>query len=69
MAGQMPSVDDIIAWENGEMSEEDAVEFFQGLIDSGHAWTLQGMYGRQAARLIEAGLCKDTYNVLGKFLV
>jgi hypothetical protein len=47
----------IIAWETGEMDMEEEVEFFQKLIDNGMAWTLQEMYGRQAARLIKAGYC------------
>jgi hypothetical protein len=50
-------VDFIIRYENGECTEEEMIEGFQQLIDSGMAWKLQGMYGRQAARLIEAGLC------------
>lgn len=50
-------VDDVMAWEQGEMSEEDEVVFFQGLIDSGMAWQLQGTYGRTAQGLIDAGLC------------
>jgi len=50
-------VSKIMAWENGEMELEEEAEFFQELIDNGMAWTLQGMYGRQAARLIEAGYC------------
>ena len=50
-------VDKIMQYENGEMSEEELVEFFQMLIDSGMAWTLQGSYGRMAAQLIEAGYC------------
>lgn len=47
----------IIAWEGGEMSEDEAVELFQDLINNGMAWTLQGCYGRNAAALIDAGLC------------
>lgn len=48
---------DIMAYEDGEMEEEEVVEFFQRLIDSGIAWSLQGSYGRMAMRLIDEGLC------------
>jgi len=50
-------VDQIIAWENGEMDDEAEAEFFQELIDKGLAWTLQGCYGRRAMELIESGDC------------
>lgn len=52
----MPNIDDILAWENGDMDEEQEVAFFQKLVTSGAAWTLQGMYGRRAKQLIDAGL-------------
>ena len=52
-----PDVSDFIAYENGEMSEEDTIEFFQKLIDTGMAWTLQGHYGRTATYLINTGRC------------
>lgn len=56
--GAMPSVDDIMRYEQGEMDEAETIKFFQGLIDSGMAWKLQGSYGRAAMSFIEAGLCK-----------
>jgi len=53
----MDFIDKIIAYESGEMDENEVVEMFQGLINNGLAWTLQGHYGRTAMGLIEAGLC------------
>jgi hypothetical protein len=45
-------------WESGEMeTEEEVIEFFQHLIDTGLAWKLQGSYGRTAAALIDQGYC------------
>lgn len=55
---QKDLVSKMIEWENGEMDkEEDVISFFQELINTGMAWTLQGCYGRTASALIEAGLC------------
>lgn len=53
----MPPVDDIIRYESGEMTEDEMIEFFQGLIDSGMCWRLQGHYGRTAQALIAGGYC------------
>lgn len=39
-------------------SEDEVIEAWQYLIDTGFAWTLQGWFGRQAAALIEAGVCR-----------
>jgi hypothetical protein len=46
----------IIAYEEGELNEEDTVELFQHLVDTGLAWQLQGHYGRTAVQLMEMGL-------------
>lgn len=53
----MPDISKIIAYEGGEMTEEEMIEFFQGMIDSGVVWHLQGSYGRTAAYLIDCGYC------------
>ena len=37
-------------------SEEQVVEAWQYLVDSGLAWQLQGWFGRTAVRLIEEGI-------------
>ena len=37
--------------------EETILSAWQHLIDTGLAWRLQGCFGRQAASLIEQGLC------------
>jgi hypothetical protein len=39
-------------------TDEDYVDAWQTLIDSGLVWKLQGCYGRRAAQLIEQGICK-----------
>lgn len=49
---------DIIKFEEGGMTAEESFKFFQDLIDTGLAWRLQGMYGREADRLIKAGVCR-----------
>jgi len=48
---------DIIDYEEGNLSAKQEAAFFQKLIDTGMAWTLQGHYGRNAERLIKAGRC------------
>ncbi|HUW45770.1 MAG TPA: hypothetical protein VMW50_08240 [Dehalococcoidia bacterium] len=40
-----------------EGTEEEQIEAWQHLIDTGLCWQLQGWFGRQANALIEAGIC------------
>ncbi len=40
-----------------ESTKEEQTTAWQWLIDTGHAWRLQGWYGRTAMALIEAGVC------------
>lgn len=47
----------VTRYEAGEMEEAEVIAFFQHLINTGLAWTLQGRYGRTAVQLIEAGHC------------
>jgi len=44
-------------------SEEQLLEAWQHLIDTGLAWRLQGWFGRQAKSLIEAGYCREAKKV------
>ena len=47
-------IDQIIAYECGELDEAETLRLFATLIESGTAWTLQGSYGRTAKALIDA---------------
>lgn len=49
----------IIAFESGELDDAGVIELFQHLVNNGHAWSLQGSYGRTARALIEAGYVKE----------
>lgn len=42
-----------------EADDQDMVDAFQHLINSGLVWQLQGSYGRTAAALIREGVCHD----------
>ncbi len=55
-------VEDILDYETGNMEPERVIPFFQHLIDTGMAWSLQGSYGRTAMALIESGQCTRSPN-------
>ena len=55
----MTMLNQVIAYEQGELDEEGIIELFQELINSGLAWDLQGSYGRTAKALIDAGYCVE----------
>jgi hypothetical protein len=48
-------VDNIIAYEQGELNDREVVCLFADLVRSGMAWSLQGSYGRTANALIKEG--------------
>ena len=50
--------DRIVAYESGELDQEQTIQLFQELYDSGMVWNLQGHYGRLAFQLLEAGLIR-----------
>ena len=51
-------VDQLIAYEEGQITEDQEIAFFEHLIETGTCWQLSGHYQRVAATLIEAGLIK-----------
>ncbi len=40
-------------------NENQTIEAWQHLINTGLAWQLQGFFGRTATQLIETGVCHD----------
>lgn len=53
----MNQLDKIIAYEQGDLDEDECIALFQDLINSGLAYQLQGSYGRTASYLIQNGYC------------
>ena len=63
------NVQDVIDWEEGNMSPERERKFFQHMVNTGEVWKLQGMYGRRAQDLLDSGEIhypkKKTYDYYG----
>ena len=54
----MRLVDQLIAYEEGQVTQDEEVALFEHLVETGVCWQLSGHYQRVAATLIEAGLIK-----------
>lgn len=54
----MDTFEAVMLIENGNAEDEQVIEAFQALIDSGIVWQLQGCYGRTATDLLRQGLCR-----------
>jgi len=51
-------VDQLIAYEEGQITEDQEIAFFEHLVETGTCWQLAGHYQRVGATLLEAGLIK-----------
>lgn len=60
----MGDLDDMMAWEAGELDDGDTVDLFQRLVNNGMAWRLQGAYGRMATELLDAGMITSPFQVV-----
>jgi len=60
----MSIVDQIIAYESGDLDADQTIELFSTLVDNGMAWTLQGHYGRTAQALIDQGYLSPEGDIL-----
>lgn len=50
----------IMAYEGGELGEDEVTEGFQHMLDTGVVWQLQGSYQRAATAMLDAGLIHHT---------
>ena len=55
MNSDIRMINEIIAYESGELNDTKMLELFSELVKNGQAWSLQGHYGRTAAALIQDG--------------
>jgi len=57
-------VDQLIEYEQGQLSATEEETLFQHLVDTGMAWQLQGHYGRTAQRMLGDGRIKSPFTVV-----
>lgn len=57
-------IEQIIAYEQGDLGADETVDLFADLVKTGQAWSLQGHYGRTAQALIDHGYIDLDGNVL-----
>ena len=50
--------DMIVKYEQDELTDEETIQLFQELVDTGLAWNLQGHYGRRAYEMLGRGIIK-----------
>lgn len=55
-AKEFDVVGQIIAYESGELEQDETIALFQHLLHTGMVYRLQGHYQRQAGALLNAGL-------------
>ena len=55
----------MMKYESEGLDEEDTIKLFQELVNTGMVLALQGVYGRQAIRLIASGHVKIPKSVSG----
>ena len=55
----MDLLEQIMAYEQGDLGEDETIALFRELVRNGWAWQLQGHYGRTAQALIDAGQIDD----------
>lgn len=63
MANPDNIMDDILMYELEQLDDQETIELFQKLVNTGLAWQLQGHYGRTAAAMIQAGLITNPRSV------
>jgi len=57
-------LDEIMAFEQGDLDNKGILNLFSKLVKNGMAWSLQGFYGRTAKDLIDNGYLNEQGDIL-----